>query len=66
MNAHLLTFISATASKDLWAVLGVLVAIALAVFAWVRREERREQETLDAQESVDVNDHGPQPGPVGN
>ena len=62
MNAHLLTFMFATASKDLWVVLGVLVAIAFAVFGWVRREDRRERASIEAQEAQ----QGPPPGPLGN
>jgi hypothetical protein len=62
MNLHLLTFVFATATRDMWVVLGGLVAIVLLVFWWVRREDRKERERLDAQESQD---QGPQPGPAG-
>jgi hypothetical protein len=60
---HLLTFVFATAAKDMWAVLGGLVAIALAVFWWVRREDRNESRSMDAQEPYE---QGPHTGPVGN
>jgi len=63
MSLHLLTFVFATAARDMWVVLGGLVLIVLAVFWWVRREDRKEGQSADAQES---NPQGPQPGPVGN
>ena len=50
MNAMLLTFVFAPKSLDVWVGIGGLVAIALALVWWARRERAANPESLDASE----------------
>ena len=43
-----MTYIPATGTRDLWAVLGGLLAIAIGVVAWVRRADRDPSDLNDA------------------